>query len=397
MNGLYALTIIMVVYAIGDMIATKTKAIISMLFVASVVFAVAFWNGLPGTIFDDSSLTAFASVTVGLMLVHMGTTIKLKNFIKEWRTVIIVLCSTIAICLGVYFVGQLFIDRLWALAGAPVMGGGVVAFLVMSEGLSKMGGEEVALFASLVLVFQGVVGFPIASVLCKKEANRLLGCVDAGTMSLTPVKADAAAAGAGAEAQPKKKLFPQVPDAYNGPNFLIAKLAIVACIAQWLSNLSGGSVNMLVICLILGVIGAEIGLLDEGSLTKANGFTFVIGAVLVNVFKSLASTTPSVVAGMLLPLVIVAAIAVAFAAVVSILVGKIFHLSWYMSFALAITALFGFPGTVIIPTEVSKAVGRTEEEKAFLLDTIMPKMLIAGMVSVSIVSVLAAGVMVNWA
>ena len=79
MNGLVALTIIMVVYAAGDMVATRTKAIISMLFVASVVFAIGFWNGLPGTIFADSQLQTFASVTVGLLLVHMGTTIKVKE------------------------------------------------------------------------------------------------------------------------------------------------------------------------------------------------------------------------------------------------------------------------------------------------------------------------------
>ena len=84
MNGLYALTIIMIVYAVGDIIATKTKAIISMLFVASVVFAVGFWNGLPATIFDDASLKLFASVTVGLLLVHMGTTIKMQDLLKEW-------------------------------------------------------------------------------------------------------------------------------------------------------------------------------------------------------------------------------------------------------------------------------------------------------------------------
>ena len=47
MNGLYALTIILLIYAIGDLVATKTKAIISMLFVAAVIFAVCFWNGLP--------------------------------------------------------------------------------------------------------------------------------------------------------------------------------------------------------------------------------------------------------------------------------------------------------------------------------------------------------------
>lgn len=172
MNGLYALTIVFVVYALGDMIATKTKAIISMLFVASVVFAIGFWNGLPATIFTDSALQGFASVSVGLLLVHMGTTIKLKNILKEWKTVVIVLCSTVAICLGVYFIGSLFIEKDMALMGAPILGGGVVAFLVMRDALASAG-DRIVLFGSLVLVVQGVVGFPIASVMYKKEALRL--------------------------------------------------------------------------------------------------------------------------------------------------------------------------------------------------------------------------------
>lgn len=118
MDGLLALTIIMIVYAIGDMIATKTKAVISMLFVASVLFAVMFWMGLPGTVFQDSMLQPFANVTVGLLLVHMGTTIKLREFIANWKTVVVVFCSTIAICAGVFFLGQLIINKDMALIGA---------------------------------------------------------------------------------------------------------------------------------------------------------------------------------------------------------------------------------------------------------------------------------------
>ena len=49
-------------------------------------------------------------------------------------------------------------------------------------------------------------------------------------------------------------------------------------------------------------------------------------------------------------------------AIVSILVGKIFHESWYLCCAMSITALFGFPGTVIVPTEVTKAVDGGREE-----------------------------------
>lgn len=389
MNGLYALTIIMIVYAIGDIIATKTKAIISMLFIASIVFAVGFWNGLPATIFDDSSLKLFAGVTVGLLLVHMGTTIKMRDLIKEWKTVLLVLASTIAICLGVYFVGGLIIDKYMALIGAPILGGGVVAFLVMSEALAKAG-DNIIIFGSLVLVIQGVVGFPIASILCKKEALRLKGQIDARTLTLNkPLET--------AENRPAWRIFPPMPADYNGDNFVIAKLAVVACLAQWLSGLTGGKVNMLVICLLLGVIAREIGFLEEGSLTKANGFTFVIGAVLVNVFASLANTTPALVLSMIKPLLIVVVVGLSCCALASILVGKLFKLSWYMSFALGVTALFGFPGTFIVPNEVAKAVGQSEEEKEILLQNIMPKMVIAGMVSVSIVSVVFAGVMASWA
>jgi hypothetical protein len=388
MNGLYALTIVMLVYAFGDVIATKTKAIISMLFVASIVFAIAFWNGLPSTIFTDSALQQFASVTVGLLLVHMGTTISIKDLAKEWKTVIIVLCSTISICLGVYFFGGMIIDRLYALIGAPILGGGVVAFLVMSETL-KSAGSNIVVFGSLVLIIQGVIGFPIASLLCRKEGGRLRQQILSGDLVLNAPLEEK-------ETKPKWRFIPSIPEDYNGPNLRIAKLAVTACLAQYLSNLSGGKVNMLVICLLLGVCFREIGFLEEGELTKANGFTFVIGAVLVNVFANLANTTPAILISMIKPLLVVAVIGIACCAVVSILVGKIFKQSWYMSFALGVTALFGFPGTFIVPSEVSKSVGQTEEERKILMHALMPKMVIGGMVSVSIVSVIFAGIMASW-
>lgn len=390
MNGLYALTIILVVYAIGDFIATKSKAIISMLFVASILFAIGFWNGLPATIFQDSTLQLFASVTVGLMLVHMGTTIKLKELVAEWKTVVLVLCSTIGICLGVYFIGQLVIERYEALIAAPIVGGGVVAFLVMSEALQKAG-SNVVLFGSMVLILQGVIGFPIASILCKKEALRLRGMIRNGQLIADAVE------GANGEAKKSKlKFIPDVPEKYRGANFMLAKLAIVACLAQYLANLTGNKVNMLVICLLLGVLFHEFGFLEEGAMEKANGFTFVIGAVLTNVFANLANTTPGQLVSMIKPMVIIFVIGLASCALISIIIGKIFGESWYMSFALGVTALFGFPGTYIVPSEVAKAVGETEEEQHIILQHIMPRMLIAGMVSVSIVSVLFAGVMVNW-
>ena len=66
-----------------------------------------------------------------------------------------------------------------------------------------------------------------------------------------------------------------------------------------------------------------------------------------------------------------------------------------MSCAIGSTCLFGFPGTYIVTNEVVNATATNDEEKQLMLDHMMPKMLIAGMVSVSITSVLIAGYMVN--
>ena len=97
------------------------------------------------------------------------------------------------------------------------------------------------------------------------------------------------------------------------------------------------------------------------------------------------------------PLVIIFAVGLAICAIVAILVGKLLGESWYMSFALGVTALFGFPGTLIVPTEVANAVGESEEEVEMLKKHLVPKMIIAGMVSVSVVSVVFAGIMASWA
>ena len=70
-------------------------------------------------------------------------------------------------------------------------------------------------------------------------------------------------------------------------------------------------------------------------------------------------------------------------------------LSWQMSCAIGSTCLFGFPGTYIVTNEVVNATAANDEEKQLMLDHMMPKMLIAGMVSVSITSILIAGYMVN--
>ena len=402
MLPILATFVILLVFGIGDMVATKTKAIVSMLFLSSVIFLIGFWTEiLPNTMFDDSTLLLVSGVLVSMLLVHMGTTIKLSDFADQWKTVLISGIACIAISVGIYFIGGLLVaDKNYVVVGAPILSGGVVATLTMQTAVSEMGlPVELGVFAALVMVVQGFVGYPVCSLCLKSEAKRVRRLVESG-QELKGVTAKIVT-----DAAPKKRLIPYIPDKYNGPNIMMAKVAFFAFLATITANWINGiiadnfetefTISALIFALIYGIAAKELGFLEENPMKRAGAGGFMLVVVTLSIFTNLAQSTPDMVAGMLWPLLVVVVTGSVTFLVISTLVGKIFGVSWQMSCAIGSTCLFGFPGTYIVTNEVVNATATNDEEKQLMLDHMMPKMLIAGMVSVSITSILIAGYMVN--
>lgn len=400
MLPILATFVILLVFGIGDMVATKTKAIVSMLFFSSVLFLAGFWTKvLPNTMFDDSTLLLVSGVLVSMLLVHMGTTIKLRDFADQWKTVIIAAAACIAISLGIYFLGGLIVsDKNYVIVGAPILSGGVVATITMQTAVEGHS-VELGVFAALVMVVQGFVGYPVCSLCLKSEAKRVRSLVESG-QELKGVTAKIVT-----DAAPKKRLIPYIPDKYNGPNIMMAKVAFFAFLATITANAINGwiastfetafSISALIFALIYGIIAKELGFIEENPMKRAGADGFMLVVVTLSIFTNLAQSTPDMVAGMLWPLLVVVVTGSVTFLVISTLVGKIFGVSWQMSCAIGSTCLFGFPGTYIVTNEVVNATAANDEEKQLMLDHMMPKMLIAGMVSVSITSILIAGYMVN--
>jgi len=67
-----------------------------------------------------------------------------------------------------------------------------------------------------------------------------------------------------------------------------------------------------------------------------------------------------------------------------------------MAFAVALTALYGFPPNYILTEEGAKAIAENQEEKDFLMDQMLPQMLVGGFTTVTITSVIIAGIFVNF-
>ena len=79
----------------------------------------------------------------------------------------------------------------------------------------------------------------------------------------------------------------------------------------------------------------------------------------------------------------------------SIIIGKLLKWSPWLSIAVGISCMLGYPVNYAAATEVSSGVasanGIDEEEEKKLLNHLLPKMIVSCVVSVSIASVVLAG------
>lgn len=385
MDSMLAILIVLAVFALGDFISYKTKSIVSMLFVASIVFILAFWNGLPATIFADSQLLGFGALMIGFLITHMGTLLSVQDFVKQWKTVVVAIFAMAGIGIMLFTVGPLVVDRIYAISAAPPIAGGVVAAIVMGDAAKAVGNETVAIFVTLIVALQGFVGYPIASFILNREAKQIL------SRGSSVIHEEEAAV----VVTEQKTLIPALPQDLQTTYILLAKLALTAFIAYKLADLTGGIIHRYVMCLFVGVAGRAIGFLEPNIMTKANAFGLAMVALMGVIFGSLANTTPEILMNLLWPLVATLFLGSVGIIIFSIIAAKIFKMSVPMAIAIGTTALFGFPGTFILSNEVANANGKTDEERKLILDDILPKMLVAGFVTVTVGSVVMAGIMAN--
>lgn len=391
MDAVLALTIVCILYGIGDYISCKTKAAFSMIFTTSALFLFAFWVGLPKTIFTDASLINLGNLLVALLIVHMGTLMEIRDLLKQWRTVIISVAAVAGIIFALYFVGIPIVGKEYAISSAAPIAGGFVSTLIMGEAAKAKGLSEIEVFVTLILVLQSFFGYPIASLLLKREAKRVLKNHRGHENSSTENEGTSIS-----NVSTKFRIIPPLRQELQTPFILLAKIAIAALISVQLAALFDNVIHRFIVCLIIGIIGREIGFLEENVMQRSNSMGLGMLALLSVIFANLVQATPAIVLSLLKPLIITHIIGIIGILLFTVLLSKILGYSKEMSAAIGLSALFGFPGTFILSNEVAHAVGENEGEKKAILGEILPKMIVAGFMTVTVSSVILAGIIAKW-
>ena len=389
---LFSFAVFVIVFAFGDLVAEKTKGLVSSIIIGAAVYLVGFWTKIiPASSLTDTTLPAMMSAFgIAILLVHVGTIINLEDLLKEWKTVLIALIGLVGLAAISFTLSTMLFGREYALSAASPIAGGVIAGVITNESAVAAGKPELGGFAMLVVAFQMFIGMPIASFLLKNEANKL---VKSGTLDLS-----------GDSADKKKKInlrfIPPMPKSLSTSSWIIGRVAIVAAIAAILANFTAipGSnptnyiLNPNIAYLLFGILFCEFGFLEKNALNKANAYGFVGIALMSIVPGSFASISFKAFLGMIYPLIGTLILGSLGIAVFAVIAGKLLGYSPAMSITIGLTALIGYPGTQVITNEVTNGLDASDEEKAAVSEILLPKMLVGGFTTVTIASVVFAGI-----
>lgn len=399
MSQMLALVILLLILFIGDLIAVRTKAWVPSIFVCAVLFLAGYWTFFPQDIVALAGVPpVVATMMMYLLITNMGTLLSIRELKNQWKTIVIALSGILGIIAILFGIGTFIFGYKTMIVAIPPLVGGVVSALIMSEGAKEAGLASLSVFAIVIYVMQGFAGYPLTSIVLKKEGKRLLKQYRNGQLVFKAQNQAAQESAAAAETvKPGLKLIEKVPEKYNTDFFKFLRLAVVSYLAYLTSTLLAPVVNVspFVLCLLFGVIATSLGFLEKQVLQKANGFGFAIMALMLFIFDGLKQATPGMMLEIIYPLAGTIILGVIGMYIFSFIAGKILKVSKEMAFAVSLTALYGFPADYIITNEVIKSLTEDEKEREMLTSNMLPPMLVGGFITVTIVSVVLAGIFVG--
>lgn len=378
--------IVLIVFALGDIVGKITKGKLSGMMVVMLLFLVGFLTKLiPADIIDQGGLTALSKLAIAMVLFNMGTTLNVKQLIEEWRTVLMAALCMLASCLVMLLVSPI-IGFDTVLVGMPVINGAAMATSLMASAAAEKGPATAAALCAVIYSVQKFVGAPIASAMGIRYGKKLLKAYREN-----PAQFKKQETGNGASA---KVSFADKHKEWYSANVMMALVAAGSWVAHILGDLT--PINYSIWALLLGVVCAASGLVPTKPLQKSNSYGLMMVAVFGSIIPSLAKVSLSDLGTMAFQTIVLFAAALIGVA----LVGWVLP-TWKLvgdkdlAVGIGVEQFLGFPSNVVICREVGDAVGETPEEKAFIEDTLNVPYVVGGITVITVLSTMLAGFVIN--
>ena len=386
-NALFSsFMIVLIVFALGDIVGKITKGKLSGMMVVMLLFLVGFLTKLfPADIIDQGGLTALSKLAIAMVLFNMGTTLNVKQLIEEWRTVLVAALCMLASCLVMLLVSPV-IGFDTVLVGMPVINGAAMATSLMASAAAEKGLATAAALCAVIYSVQKFVGAPIASAMGIRYGKKLLKAYRENPAQFKKQETENGASA--------KVSFADKHKEWYSANVMMALVAAGSWVAHILGDLT--PINYSIWALLLGVVCAASGLVPTKPLQKSNSYGLMMVAVFGSIIPSLAKVSLSDLGTMAFQTIVLFAAALIGVA----LVGWVLP-TWKLvgdkdlAVGIGVEQFLGFPSNVVICREVGDAVGETPEEKAFIEDTLNVPYVVGGITVITVLSTMLAGFVIN--
>lgn len=372
-------------FTIGDYISSKTKGLIASILTVDILFLI--FGGvlhiLPADLTQINFLTQVtSSVGMALVLTDLGTSFKPSEFAREWKTVLVALAGTTGCVVVCVTIGSMLFGREMAFACAAPLAGGIVAGNILTETVTQFGRTDLAVYISGVVGFQVLLGAPICSFCLRKEAMRFVAAEE-HNLGITSVTDSGTS---------QRETLIQLPAVFKSPNGQLARLGLLAGVSMVLAGITG--INSAIFCLLFGVLGALTGLLDKDGLAKAGSKGFLGLAMFAMICESFLKISMEQFLGILIPMFVYMVLGVLGALLLSMVVGHFLGWSCWMSMAVSMCIILGYPSNYAITTGIIDSVvkdqGFSDEQIACISNHLLSKILLGSIVAISIASVVLA-------
>lgn len=378
------------IFSVGDILGVATKARLSSVFVALMLFLIGFLTGvLPPDIINQALLSEVAKWSAPFIIFHMGTMLNIRELLHEWRTALMTCIAMAVAAISIFAVTPL-IGMQSVYVSVPIINGGIIAAQIMTEAAMTKGFAFAAALGAILYAVQKFVGTPPASFFGLKEAELVLKEYrEKGETHDAGGKVDIKRAGAA--------LYDKLGlDKYYTPFTCLGVTAFFAWLSFYLQGASkavGLSINYSIWALILGAVAGHVGIVPEKILDKGKSSGFFTMVVFAAIIPSLATIKVSDLQSLFFQtlVVFVAVLAGSFLFLYYLPLWKIVG-SRNLSVGIAMAQMLGFPATYLIANEIATAVAKNEKEREIVLKKIMPAYVVAGFASVTSISIIVAGI-----
>ena len=355
----------------GEFLAKRLKGMLPAVLVSALALMALVWGGLiPESIVESTGFTGLTSFVFMIVIMDMGAS---TNFHELWANRNVVILAAAALVFQIVtlllVIGAAF-GLNTSIAGLP---GGSSVMMIVQERARQLGYDRFVTQSVVLMSTQSLIGAPLVALFVRREVKRLR----VNPRELAAVRKS--------EARSEEE---------KGDSVYLAffKLTAGAWIATRLERYTGFS--RYAYCLIVGVVLKELGFLKKNELDATNSRGLVFFIMMTAILSGFCGTDAKLMLSVLAPVGCILACDVAAICLFSPVLGRRLGFSREMSMAIGMQIMIGFPLNMMISQDIVSLASGDEEEREKLMASVGTRLVIAGITSLTMLSVIFASLLV---